>query len=416
MTASTLETLYPFSQVSSQRLRYSALRRTHSQLFLELPKSAGMFFSAPGRTELCGNHTDHNLGAVVCAAVDMDIAAFATPRKDRRVRIESAGFPFLDLDVEDLAVHPVETGLSASIVRGIAKGIETLGRGKPMGFDAVMNSRIPSGSGLSSSAAYEVLIGKIFSTFSQTEISPFELAKVGQYAENVYFGKPSGLMDQMACAIGSALLIDFSRSQDPLLDPLDFDLGNHGHSLFIVGTGGSHEDLTPDYAAIPREMRAVAALFGKSELAGLRQGDLLARLPEIRLALGDRAFLRAWHFVKETQRSHALAQALREKDISRFLATVKDSGLSSLACLQNLSSPGNPREQGLLLGLALSQDCLSGKGAARVHGGGFAGTIQAFVPKEMSQGFTACMGSAFGADSVFSLHLRHHGVVCIERI
>jgi galactokinase len=376
-----------------------------------------MFFSAPGRTELCGNHTDHNLGAVVCAAVDMDIAAFATPRDDRRVRIESAGFPFLDLDLKDLSVHAMETGSSAAIIRGMAHSVGgSKSKGKLTGFDAVMDSRIPPGSGLSSSAAYEVLIGKIFSTFSQAGLSPFELAKAGQYAENVYFGKPSGLMDQMACAIGSAILIDFSEVQGPRFDLLDFNPENHGYSLLVIGTGGSHEDLTPDYAAIPKEMKAVAALFGKSELAGLKKGDLLARLPEIRRLLGDRSFLRAWHFIQETQRSQAVTEALRDKDFPRFLALAKDSGHSSLAYLQNLSSPGNPREQGLLLGLALSQDFLSGQGAARVHGGGFAGTIQAFVPHTLTQDFIAFMGAAFGAGSVFPLHIRHHGVVCIERI
>lgn len=412
-----LENLYPSGELPNQRLRYQGLAGRHAEVFPASSASrGGRFFSAPGRTEICGNHTDHNGGSVICSAVDLDIAAYAVPRTDRRVRIDSMGFPFLDIDLGDLAPRPDESGTSAAIVRGMAMALQTHGLAEPRGFDAVVDSRVPPGSGLSSSAAFEVLAGMIMSTFSGKEIPPYDLAKAGKYAENVYFGKPSGLMDQMACAIGSAILIDFEDPKDARFEILDFDPQRHGYSLVVLGTGGSHEDLTPDYAAIPREMGEVAALFGKTVLAGISKADLAAKAGAIRDALGDRAFLRAWHFAGETARSREAASFLKRGDFRSFLGLVAESGYSSLAYLQNLYSPHNLREQGLVVGLAMAKEFLAGQGAARVHGGGFAGTIQSYVPTPRLEEYLSYLGSAFGATNVFPLHTRRHGVVCIDSI
>ncbi|HWR13090.1 MAG TPA: galactokinase family protein [Rectinemataceae bacterium] len=413
-----------------------------------------LFFSAPGRTELCGNHTDHNNGKVLAAAISLDTIGAAAPRMDSLVRVVSEGFDSFEVDLADLTVRRGEKGSSAAIVRGMAAGIAARsdaaarhdtaarrGAAQPYGtarsydesqpydsssrqrdgsrvslrgFDAFIQSDVLPGSGLSSSAAFEVLVGSMICVFSGIEVSPSEIAKIGQYAENEYFGKPCGLMDQMACALGNTAAIDFGDPSNAKVELLRFDPSEYGLSLAIVATGGSHADLTDDYAAIPGEMRAVAAVLGRSTLAGTSLASLLAQAGEIRKSCGDRAFLRAWHFVKETGRPAILQKAIQAKDIAAYLATVKASGDSSAKYLQNLYAAKSPCEQGILVALAVSEDFLAAEGACRVHGGGFAGTIQTYVPTIKLSAYKALMESMFGPSSVFPLRIRPFGVVCIE--
>ena len=416
----SIDALYPPDSLDAQRLRYGKLKNNFFRHFPDRQAlSEPLFFSAPGRTELCGNHTDHNNGRVLAAAISLDTIGATAPRSDTLVRIVSEGFGAFELDLADLSVLPEEGGGSAAIVRGMAAGLAELAvrRGSMpqiQGFDAYIESKILPGSGLSSSAAFEVLIGGIFGVFSGNEISPMEIARIGQFAENEYFGKPCGLMDQMACALGGTTAIDFGEADRIKVELLRFDPGEYGLSLVIVATGGSHADLTEDYAAIPCEMKAVAALLGRSTLAGTSTDGLLAQAGEIRKSCGDRAFLRAWHFVKETERPAALRNAIRKADIAAYLATICDSGNSSAKYLQNLYSPKNPSEQGLLIALAATEDFLAGSGACRVHGGGFAGTIQSYVPTSELQAYKTLMESLFGPSCVFPLRIRPFGVVCIE--
>ncbi len=417
---SSLEGIYPPETLEIQRGRYRALAdslRSLRSAQAERPADDDIFFvSAPGRTELCGNHTDHNRGRVLAAAIDLDTVAAVAPRRDTVARVASRGFGEFEVDLADLAARPAEAGTSAAIIRGVAAGIaERFGAaGRLRGFDAAVDSEVLPGSGLSSSAAFEVLAGGILSALSGVEASPAQLAEIGQFAENVYFGKPSGLMDQMASALGSVAAIDFGAPEGFAVELLHFDPADYGLALAIVATGGSHADLTADYAAIPAEMRAVASLLGRRVMAGITASELAAKAAEIREACGDRAFLRAWHFVHETDRPAALARAIKDGDIGAFLATVRASGDSSAKYLQNLYSIKAPREQGLLTALALTEDFLSGEGACRVHGGGFAGTIQAYVPLARLGAYRSLMESAFGAGSVFPLRIRPFGVVCID--
>ena len=383
------------------------------------------YFSAPGRTELCGNHTDHNKGRVLAASVDMDTIAYVLPRDDGRAIVRSEGFRDFEVDLSDFGQRSDERGTSKGLVRGLAaalaqgrfstasspRGIEQL-----KGFQACISSSVPPGSGLSSSAAFEVLLGAIISETSGLAASPVELAMVGQYAENEYFGKPSGLQDQMASALGSVVAIDFGGADRPRAQTLCFDPESYGLSLVIVSTGGNHADLTEDYASIPSEMKAVAALFGRPVLEGIGKADLLAKATEIRSSCGDRAFLRAWHFVSETERPLAMAAAMQKGDIAAYLSIVKASGDSSWKYLQNLQSAKNPGEQGLCLALALTEDFLRGEGACRVQGGGFAGAIQAYIPTDRLPAYKTFMEPVFGPDSVLELKIRPYGVVRVEKL
>lgn len=417
---SSIDGLYPTEAIEPQRERYRSLAdslRSRRSTQAERPADDEIFFvSAPGRTELCGNHTDHNRGRVLAAAIDLDTVAAVVPRNDKLARLASRGFGEFEVDLSDLAARPAEAGSSAAIIRGVAAGlVERFGAaGRLRGFDAVVDSEVLPGSGLSSSAAFEVLAGGILCALSGVEASPTQLAEIGQFAENAYFGKPSGLMDQMASALGSVAAIDFGAPEGFAVELLRFDPADYGLAIAIVATGGSHADLTADYAAIPEEMRAVAALLGRKFMAGVPAAELAARAAEIRGACGDRAFLRAWHFAHETERSAALARAIKGGDIGAFLATVRASGESSAKYLQNLYSPKAPREQGLLTAIALTEDFLGGEGACRVHGGGFAGTIQAYVPLARLGAYRALMESAFGSGSVYALRIRPFGVVCID--
>lgn len=441
----SLAALYGPGEMEGQTLRY---KRVEAGFFARFPdRTAGspIFFSAPGRTELCGNHTDHNGGMVAAAAVDLDMVAAALPRADNLVRIHSEGFGSFELDIGALSPRAEEKASSSALVRGMAEGLSRLscdGSATVRGFDAYIDSRVPLGSGLSSSAAFEMLVGSIFAVFAGITIAPAELALIGRDAENRHFGKPSGLMDQTACALGSLALIDFADPRRASISLLSFDPGEFGYGLAIVGTGDSHADLTEDYASIPREMKAVAARLGRERLCGTSREELLSRAAELRAACGDRAFLRAWHFAGETLRPQALAKAVASKDIETYLGIVKASGDSSYKYLQNIyperASCGAPgggvadqegraafrdgaamrrsASQGIAFALALTEDFLGGKGACRVHGGGFAGTIQAYVPADRRADYQALAEKNFGAHSLYWIKIRRHGVACIEHL
>jgi galactokinase len=419
----SIAVLYAPEVIDAQILRY---RRLNERFFANFPERKGeadpIYFSAPGRTELCGNHTDHNNGKVLAASIDLDTVAAAAPRLDSIVSIISEGFGAFMVDLADLAACPDEKGGSAAIVRGMAAGLAGLNRPADLnepaarisGFDAYIQSEVLPGSGLSSSAAFEMIIGAIIAIFSGIEASPAEIARIGQFAENEYFGKPCGLMDQMACALGSVSSIDFGDPASAKVELLRFDPADFGLSLVIVATGGSHADLTDDYASIPSEMKQVAAFLGGTTLAGTSRAQILANAAGIRASCGDRAFLRAWHFAGETERPDAIRAAIDAKDIGAFLSAVRASGDSSAKYLQNLFSAHAPAEQGLMVALALTEDFLNGEGACRVHGGGFAGTIQAYIPTQRLARYRSLMESVFSLGAVIPLRIRPYGVVCIE--
>jgi galactokinase len=325
------------------------------------------------------------------------------------VRLVSEGYPEpIVVDLSALEPRPEELGKTEALVRGVAAGLAARGI-EPRGFAGRIHSTVLPGSGLSSSAAIELLLGTILADLAAAEVPAIELAKIGQSAENEYFGKPCGLMDQTASAIGGIVAIDFADPASPKLKRIDFDFEEEGYSLAVVNTGGSHADLTADYAAIPAEMRAVAAFFGADALRSVEPGLLVARGPEIRRSCGDRALLRALHFCAENARVQEMARALKEEEFKRYLKLVKKSGESSWKLLQNLYSLQAPGEQGLPLALALSADYLGKKGAWRVHGGGFAGTIQAYVPRKLLPGYTALMERYFGPGSVIPVSVRPIG-------
>ncbi len=365
-------------------------------------------FSGPGRTEIGGNHTDHQHGRVLCGSVDLDMLACAAPNGLDVVRIQSEGYPALEISLSDLAPKQEEKNTSAALVRGVAAKIREMDY--PLsGFDACATSTVLSGSGLSSSAAYETLVGNIFNHFCcGDQLDPVAIAKIGQYAENVYFGKPCGLMDQMGSSVGGAVFIDFNDPTAPVVEKVDFDFAKSGYALCIVDTGSSHGDLTDDYADITREMGAVAAHFGKTVLRDVPLEDFRAAIPALRQACGDRAVLRAMHFYDDDRTANLEAAALKNGDFGFFLILVNQSGLSSALHLQNTWSVHNPRQQAIPLALAEAERLLDG-GAVRVHGGGFAGTIQAWVPVDDLEEFKTGMEALLGAGKCHVLHIRPQG-------
>ncbi|MBD5169745.1 MAG: galactokinase [Oscillibacter sp.] len=373
------------------------------------PAGNAALFSGPGRTEIGGNHTDHQHGRALCGSVDMDMLACAAPNGLRVVRIDSEGYPLLEIDLDDLTPKEEEKNTSAALVRGVAAKIEELGY--PLsGFDACAASTVLSGSGISSSAAYETLVANIFNYFCcGGRLDPVTIAKVGQYAENVYFGKPCGLLDQMGSSVGGAVFLDFKDPAEPIVEQVNFDFSRCSHTLCIVDTCSSHDDLTDDYAAITREMGAVAAHFRKKVLRDVPETDFRRELPALREECGDRAVLRAIHFYGDDRRAEQEAQALKDGDFARFLSLVNASGLSSSLCLQNTWSVSNTRQQAVPLTLELGRELLEGTGAIRVHGGGFAGTIQAFVPNEKLDRFKAGMEALLGEGKCHILHIRPQG-------
>ena len=365
--------------------------------------------SGPGRTEIGGNHTDHQHGRVLCGSVDLDMLACAAPNGLNVVRVVSEGYPALEVALDDLEVRPEEENSSPALVRGVAARIAQLGH--PLsGFDAYMTSTVLSGSGLSSSAAYEVLVGNIFNHFScGGALDPVTIAKIGQYAENVYFGKPCGLMDQMGSSVGGAVAIDFNDPANPVVEKVDFDFTKSGYTLCVVDSCSSHDDLTDDYAAVTREMGAVSAHFGKTVLRDVPEPDFRAAIPTLRKECGDRAVLRALHFYTDDRRAADEAQALKAGEFDRFLALVNASGLSSSLHLQNTWSIRTPSQQAVPMVLAIGSELLDGTGAIRVHGGGFAGTIQAFVPDDRLDSFKAGMDALLGEGACHVLHIRPVG-------
>lgn len=374
-----------------------------------------VLFSVPGRSELSGNHTDHNHGRVIAASVDLDVIAVAAAREDLCIRVKSEGH---DEDVVDLESYtepdPACFGQSAALIAGMANGLSDL-EYEVGGFDAYTTSNVPKGSGLSSSAAFENLVGTILNhLYNDGKIDPVTIAKLSQKAENLYFGKPCGLMDQVACAMGGIVAIDFEDPATPIIEKIPFDFSAEGYKLCIVNTGGNHADLTADYAAVPAEMKAVARVFGKETLREVAEGDVMARIAELRKSVGDRAILRALHFYSENRRVEKQIEALKEGKLSEYLKLTRESGHSSFCYLQNVYTNQNVEEQGLSLALCIAETLLSDEEAAwRVHGGGFAGTIQAFVPERMSEVFCESMDEVFGKGACMVLSIRKEGLAKI---
>ncbi len=404
----TLTYIYGEEALEHQKARYSAAIDEFAKIYGDADIS---IFSVAGRSELSGNHTDHNHGCVVAASIDLDIIAVARKRDDGVIRIKSEGFPE---DVVDTAAYtsPVEAkfGTSESIIAGMCAGF--LKNGHAIGgFDAYTTSNVLKGSGLSSSAAFEDMVGNILShMYNDGKVDNVEIAKLAQYSENVFFGKPCGLMDQVACAVGGIVAIDFEDPTAPVIDKLDFDLSAHGYNLCIVNTGGNHADLTDDYASVPAEMKSVAAHFGKAVLREVDRAELISAIPALREKVGDRAILRALHFMNENERVGAQKAALIAGDLNAFFDLVKDSGKSSFCYLQNVYTTKNLSEQGLSLALCLAEGYLCDKNAAwRVHGGGFAGTIQSYVPSEYVEGYRALMDGVFGEGKCIVLRIRPVG-------
>lgn len=371
-------------------------------------------FSAPGRTEVGGNHTDHQHGRVLAASVNLDVIAVASPNADGMIRVKSKGFDEDVLAAGDYARRPEEANRSVSVIRGIMAKFDELGCSVG-GFDAYTTSSVLAGSGLSSSAAFEVLIGNIVNTFYfNGAASPIQIAQIGQYAENEYFGKPSGLLDQAASSVGGFVAMDFENPSNPIVEQVDFDFSDCGYALCIIDTKGSHSDLTPDYAAVPAEMKAVAACFGKSVLREVEEEEFFRRLPELREKVSDRALLRAIHFFEENRRAGLEAEALKNKDFDGFKRLVLESGRSSFCYLQNVYSSSHPETQGVSLALALCERYLSCRnGSWRVHGGGFAGTVQAYVPIDFLSEFVERMEAFLGTDSCHILQIRPVGGLCL---
>ena len=370
-------------------------------------------FSAPGRTELGGNHTDHQRGCVLAAAVELDTRAAVRLNGTSTIRLLSEGYPLCEVDLNDLTVRHVEKNTTVALIRGVAAGFAE--RGFAIGgFDAYVTSTVLPGSGLSSSAAFEVLLGTAINHLYSCGLDAVDIARIAQYAENVYFGKPCGLMDQMASSVGGCVAIDFADPLAPVVTPVDFDFSACGHALCIIDSGASHAALTDEYAAIPAEMKAVSAVFGKEVLRQIPEADFYARLPEIRQAVGDRAVLRAIHIYDENRRVAAEVDALRRGDFQAFLDEVNRSGFSSQNLLQNVIPTGATTHQEVALALALARHLLGSRGACRVHGGGFAGTIQAFVPEDMLKEFRRGMEAVLGEGACHVLSIRPRGGMVAE--
>ena len=369
------------------------------------------YFSAPGRTEIGGNHTDHQRGRVLAAAVNLDTVAAVRPNGTDTIRILSQGYPLCEIDVKELTPKAEEINSTPALIRGVAARFTQLGC-KVEGFDAYCESTVLPGSGLSSSAAYEVLIGTIINhLFFGGKVSQAEVAQIGQYAENVFFGKPCGLMDQTASAVGNLVTIDFFDKDHPVIKPVSFDFAVCGHALCIIDSGADHADLTDEYAAVPGEIKAVAAYFGKEVLTQIDEADFFAAIPALRAKCGDRAVLRAVHFYQENERVPKQVAALEAGDFDAFLKLIKESGYSSYMYLQNVIPAGYKEHQNVALVLAMCEHYLQGKGAYRVHGGGFAGTVQAFVPFEILEDFRAGIDGVLGEGACHVLSIRPQGGV-----
>ena len=365
-------------------------------------------YSAPGRSEIGGNHTDHQCGRVLAACINLDAIAIVA-KKESGIVLKSEGYPMINVSLADLLPTKEEEGTSAGLIRGVAARLKEEGY-EIGGFEAYVTSDVLNGAGMSSSAAFEVLIGNILSgLYNEGNISPVLIAQAGQYAENVFFGKPCGLMDQMASSVGNLIFIDFADVKNPVIKKVNVNFEDFNHSLCIVDTKGSHADLTDEYAAIPEEMKRVAAYFGKEILKQVDKNEFYTNIPEIRKVAGDRAVLRAMHWFEETDRVIDQVNALEEENFEEFKKLIKSSGDSSFKYLQNVYSVKNLSRQEMAVGLALSDVILKGKGVSRVHGGGFAGTIQAFVPNDIVDIYKKNMEDIFGEDACHVLKIRKYG-------
>ena len=376
-----------------------------------------ILLSVPGRSEISGNHTDHNRGCVLAGAIDRDVIAVAAQSDSGRVRFFSEGYPLSEVELGD--VHNpdrFDNYTSSALIAGMIDGFTKRGYAVG-GMDVYSTSEVLKGSGISSSAAYEVMIGNALNhLYNGGNVENEEIAKLAQYAENVYFGKPCGLMDQMACAVGGFVYIDFADADCPEVVPIDFALGEHGYALCIVNTGGNHADLNEDYASVPREMKDVAARLGHDVLRGISEAELIENIPALRESVGDRAVLRALHFIRENERVVRARDALTGGRLCEFFAAVNASGASSFKYLQNVYTTHNVAEQGISLALALAEGYLGGEGASRVHGGGFAGTVQVFVRKERLAGLISLMDSVFGVGAAVAFNVRPKGAVRLDLI
>ena len=408
-----LSELYGRDKLDSAKKRYLTAVNEFVSIYGERENTH--IFSVPGRSEISGNHTDHNNGAVLAASIDLDMIAVAAPSDDGVIRLKSAGFDADEVIISSREDTKKDRYSSKSLIAGVCDGMikegYTVG-----GFVSYTTNNVFKGSGLSSSAAFEVMIGNILRTLYHNDISDIEIAKIAQYAENEFFGKPCGLMDQTACAVGGFIAIDFEDPKNPIVTKPAFDLTAVGYSLCIVNTGGNHADLNEDYASVPAEMKAVAASLGSPVLRGSNKAALIEAIPTLREKHGDRAILRAFHYFNENARVAKQAKALSEGDTAAFLALVNESGASSYRYLQNVYTTKNVSEQGLSLALAISEDflkTLDKPSACRVHGGGFAGTIQAFVPIENAEDYQKTMDNIFGKGACHILKIRLKGAICV---
>lgn len=402
-----LKDIYPAEQLQTQIRRYRTAEVGFAEHFGELGEHR--FFSAPGRTEICGNHTDHNNGKVFAASVDLDVIAVVEQTNDNFVIIKSEGFPEDRIDINDLEVHEDEKNTSAALIRGVLKGFakngHTIG-----GFRAYTMSTVMKGSGLSSSAAFEVLVGTILShLFNGGEITPVKVAQIAQFAENEYFGKASGLMDQMASSVGGFVAIDFKDNDIPVIESVKCDFAKYEHALCIVDAKGDHADLSDEYSVIPKEMKEIAGFFDCKTLRSLSLADIMLNINVLRNRFGDRAVLRAIHFFNENERVEKLVHALKNEQFENFLLSVRESGDSSYKYLQNVYANSDVKHQCLSVALEVAESSLHRKGACRVHGGGFAGTIQAFVPLDSLKQFRMNMERVFGNGSCHILSIRNVG-------
>ncbi len=397
------------TKLTYQKERYINAVKQFVSIFDETEADIEIY-SAPGRTEVGGNHTDHQHGEVLAASINDDAIAVVKTTDDNMISVQSAGYDMITLSPDNIEKVDSEEGTTISLIRGMIAAAKQRGF-KAGGFKAYITSDVLGGSGLSSSAAFETIIGNIISgLYNNMEIDPVTIAIMGQYAENVYFGKPCGLMDQMACSVGSLIHIDFEAPADPKIEKVELDMNKAGYSLCITDTKGSHADLTPDYAAVPAEMKSVAAFLGKEVLREVPEDEFMEKLPEIRKELGDRPVLRALHFYNENRRVEGQFNALKKDDFDTFLRLVKQSGDSSYKYLQNVYSNKSINAQNVSIALCISEAVLGEDGGvARVHGGGFAGTIQAFVRNEKVNEYKAALDKIFGEGSCAVLKIRKYG-------
>jgi len=399
-------------RLETKRQQYISLLHRFDEVFPG--HESFSFFSTPGRTEVGGNHTDHNAGRVLAGAVDLDVVCVASPNSKNEINIKSDGYPQFKVNIADLEINSAEIATSISLVRGICSRYKETGKNIG-GFDAYVFGQVPKGSGLSSSAAFEVAIATILSEFfNDGKVDPVEMAIISQYAENHYFGKPCGLMDQTTCAVGGLITIDFRDFSNPLIEKVNFDFMSTGYSVVIVDTGGNHADLTDEYAALASEMKSVAVASGGLVMRDILPDIFIHNISKIRGTVNDRALLRAFHFLEDNERVLKQVAALHNNNLNEFLQLIIDSGRSSWMFNQNIFSSKNVYEQGISIALIVSEYILRGKGAWRVHGGGFAGTIQAFVPKELLREYIGTLSSIFGLNSCHTLMIRNKATCKVD--